>query len=167
MSASNSVDANDLVAELGVLIKLPGLKLNEHGVASLVADKTFSVNIEHSPADDVLHIYSKIMDLSGPIDDILCRKLMAFNAYGNETGGAALAWDELHHEIILWRRIDLEVASPGYLKNVLECFMDQVERWRKRLERGVDSVDEPETAPPPHVEGSAGNAPDPTGVIRG
>ncbi|CUT17092.1 MULTISPECIES: type III secretion system chaperone [Candidatus Ichthyocystis] len=137
------VDAKSLVVELGSLLKLPGLKLNEQGVASLIADKKFSVNLEHSSVDGVIHIYSKVMDLDGPVSDVICRKLMALNAYGNETSGASFAWDELHHEIILWRRVDLQVANAHYLMGVLELFLDQVERWRSRLERGLESLEEP------------------------
>ncbi|WP_175330489.1 type III secretion system chaperone [Candidatus Ichthyocystis hellenicum] len=137
-------DAQNLITELGELLKLPSLKLNDQGVAALIADKSFSVNLEYSAVDGVIHLYSKVMDLDGPVSDVVCRKLMALNAYGNETGGASFAWDELHHEIILWKRVDLKIATAQYLSGVLEQFLDQVERWRGRLERGLESLEEPE-----------------------
>lgn len=137
------VDAQAIVSELGTLLKLPDLKLNDQGVASLIADKSFSVSLEYSAVDEVIHLYSKVMDLDGPVSDVICRKLMALNAYGNETGGASFAWDELHHEIILWKRVDLQVANPHYLMKVLERFLDQVERWRTRLERGLEGLEDP------------------------
>lgn len=170
MNASSSVDAHGLIAELGELLKLPALKLNEQGVASLIADKSFSVNLEYSSLDEVIHLYSKVMDLDGPVSDVICRKLMALNAYGNETAGASFAWDELHHEIILWRRIDLQVANANYLMNVLEKFLDQVERWRTKLERGLESLEESDFDTPESQNESSSEGPEHVqeeNVIRG
>lgn len=156
MSSDGLISATQIIEELGEMLNLPDLKLNEHGVAGLIADKQYSIGIEYSSSDSVIHIYSKVMDLSGPLEGDLCRKLLSINAYGNETGGATLAWDEVHHEIILCKRVDMEVASSGYLKNIIEKFIDHVERWRKKLSRGLDSLNEDESNTISGIEELAG-----------
>lgn len=133
------MDADQLLASLGLTMNLPDLRFDEHGCARLLFDQKLAVDLENDADNDCIHVYSVLG--SAPhagSGEATLRKLLEGNLFGAQTQGAALAIDAPNNEIVLCRSFDIASASTQAFESFMEKFLTAVEHWLEDLATVAD-----------------------------
>lgn len=125
--------ADQLLHELGLTLGLPGLRFDANHCARLMFDGKTALNFEHDPGAACIHVYATLAPLPATGREALYAQLLQGNLFGAQTGGAALAVDAAHHEVVLCRSVALEGASGAAFAAVVERFVAAAEEWTQRL----------------------------------
>ncbi len=121
-----------LVTELGTLLGLPDLVLDESNICCLSLDDTL-VNLEVKEEEDTLLFYSVVATLPETGREALLTSALAANLFWGETAGATLALAEQSAALMLQRQMPLESLDAQALAAGLEQFVNQCEHWAGRL----------------------------------
>ncbi|OYV47006.1 MAG: hypothetical protein B7X06_03285, partial [Verrucomicrobia bacterium 21-51-4] len=62
--------------------------------------------------------------------------LLEANLFGKGTGGATFALDHTHHTVYLCRILSTESTDYQEFVNTLEGFVNHVEAWKQKIEKG-------------------------------
>lgn len=128
------MDADQLLASLGLATGLPDLKFDNNGCARLLFDQRMAVDLERDADASCIHIYTVLCAAPPPgTGEALYRRLLEGNLFGSQTQGAALAVDATSHEIILCRSVDVESSSSDDFARLIEKFLAAVEHWQQEL----------------------------------
>lgn len=161
-----------LLTELGNQMGLPNLKLDENKVCRLIFDKKFTVDIEASEDLKIVHIYSALCTIPPRDKENLYESLLEANLFGRGTGGASFGVDIEMGEILLSRTIEMEKVDYQDFVNVLESFVNHVEAWTEKIDKGEYSRDRRSTAStsststPKKPSGPSDHEAPPPGFIR-
>jgi hypothetical protein len=141
------MDAHSLIALFGEESGVP-LSLGESGTIDLIFDNDITVTLEHDDPQDMLHVYTVLGQ--EPMDAEQClsvyRAMLAANAFGHDTDGAALSVDDRSGEILLTRRLELQDVTVSQLRRVVEGMVDVAVTWREKLSTvGHNSSSRPST----------------------
>lgn len=122
----------DLLAELGRIMGLGPLKLDENNVCRLRFEDDLVVDIEHvhSRARFFLHAQVGPAPVAG---SPLLADMLAANLFGGGTGDGTLAIDSALGEVLLLRGFDENGTDARGFAAALELFLAALEDWRGRL----------------------------------
>ena len=123
---------HDVLAELGHRMGL-NVALDEQGVCRLVFDERFAVDIEASPDNDTVHLYSVLCPVPPENKGPFYERLLAANLFGGDTGGAWFALDGVHGEVVLNRTLKMTDTDYQDFADLLEAFVDHLESWSDKL----------------------------------
>lgn len=126
----------ELLRDLGNEMGLGCLQLNSERACRVLCDDCFDVTIEFSVANDVCYIHSFIGLAEDYDAKILYPTLLDANVLGRGTGGASFGCDAESGDIILSRSFDLEDLTFPRFKIAFQEFLNYVEYWTDRLEKG-------------------------------
>ena len=136
------MDAHTLVALFGQESGT-ALALSACGTAALAFERGPTLHLEHDPDADLLHCYAVIG--MAPADaarrHAIFRQMLAANAFGRDTDGAALGLDEVTGELVLSRRLELAQADTASLRATVESMAAVAAHWQVCLS-------DPTSAPP-------------------
>jgi len=127
---------DELITQIGSVIGLPALKLDERGLACVRIQDAPDLSLEYDEAARCLHLYSVLGSLPQDSSTSVLTALLAANAFGAKTGGAAIGVDDLNGDIILSTRIETSQFPPTTLLGLLERFVHNAEQWAKRIASG-------------------------------
>ena len=128
----------DLLAELGPMMGLGPLKLDENNVCRLRFGDDLVVDIEHVPSRARFFLHAEV-GVAPAAGSPLLRDMLAANLFGAGTGDATLAVDTALGEVLLLRGFDENGTDASGFAAALELFLTALEEWRGRLlggERG-------------------------------
>lgn len=135
-----------LLTELGNQMGLPNLKLDENKVCRLIFDKKFTVDIEASEDLKIVHIYSALCIIPPRDKENLYESLLEASLFGRGTGGASFGVDLEMGEILLSITIEMEKTDYQDFVNILEKFVNHVEAWTEKIDKGEYSRDRRSTS---------------------
>jgi len=121
-----------LVSELGALLGVPDLALDEKGICSLGLDEVV-VNMEFKADADMLMFYSVVATLPEVGREQMLSTALGANLLWGETRGDTLALAEQSGAILLQRQMPLEGLDVQGLAASLESFTNQCEGWAARF----------------------------------
>lgn len=130
-----------LLTELGNQMGLPNLKLDENKVCRLIFDKKFTVDIEASEDLKIVHIYSALCIIPPRDKENLYESLLEASLFGRGTGGASFGVDVEMGEILLSVTVEMEKTDYQDFVNILEKFVNHVEAWTEKIDKGEYSRD--------------------------
>lgn len=142
--------AEQLIASLGKTLKLPELKLDDvtHSCV-LLFDEDIVLNIECDQAGGQIILSAYLTELPEEEAERMLRELMIANLYWHRTDGATLGLEELTRGLILADRRPIPTLDETNFEKWVEGFVNQTERWKKRIPEIQEGKDEP-AAPPAH-----------------
>lgn len=162
-----------ILTELGNQMNLPNLKLDDNKVCRLIFDKKFTVDIEASEDLKTVHLYSALCIIPPRDKENLYEALLEANLFGRGTGiNASFGLDLEMGEILLSLTFkDMDKVDYQDFVNALESFVNHVEAWTDKIDKGEYSRDR-RAAPPPSPGSEKKSAParpdeaPPPGFIR-
>ena len=142
------MDTDQLLQSLGLSLGLTNLRFDANGCARLAIDGAPALNMERD-AIGGLHLYSVLCPLPPEGREAIYAQLLQGNLFGTSTGGAALAIDELHGEIVLCCNVKADLASAPEFASQVEAFVAAAEDWQSRLDKAPvdDATDVRPSAP--------------------
>jgi len=143
------MDIHSLLSQLGQQMGLPNLKLDQHRVCRLIFDKKFTVDIEATDDERVVHFYALVGEVPPHDKDKFMAYLLEANLFGKGTGGATFALDHNHRDIYLCRALAVEQLSYQDFVNMLEAFVNYLEAWVGKIDRGDVGTD---ASPAPSIK---------------
>ena len=129
------MNIRDALAELGHQMGV-NVTLNEEGVCRLVFDERFLVDIEASPDQDAVHLYSVLCPIPPDDKERFYERLLEANLFGGDTGGAWFALDRAHGEVVLNRTVSMANTDYREFADALEGFVNHLEAWDDKLAHG-------------------------------
>lgn len=129
------MNIRDALAELGHQMGV-NVTLNEEGVCRLVFDERFLVDIEASPDQDAVHLYSVLCPIPPDDKERFYERLLEANLFGGDTGGAWFALDSAHGEVVLNRTVSMANTDYREFADALEGFVNHLEAWDDKLAHG-------------------------------
>jgi hypothetical protein len=139
--------ADQLLHELGLTMGLPGLRFDASQCARLMFDGKTALNFEHDAAAGCIHLYGTLAPLPAAGREALFQQLLQANLFGAQTGGATLAVDAAHHEVVLCRSVPLEGGTGAAFAAVVERFVAALEEWSSRLAGAAPAAGAPVSPP--------------------
>lgn len=130
-----------ILLELGNQMGLPNLKLDNNKVCRLIFDKKFTVDIEASEDLKIVHLYSALCTIPPRDKENLYEALLEANLFGRGTGGASFGVDIEMGEILLSKTLEMEKTDYQDFVNVLESFVNHIEAWTDKIDKGEYSRD--------------------------
>lgn len=118
---------HELIVELGRVLHLPSLALDEYNVCRVIFD-TYAIDFEALPDKDELFLIAEL----GPIPDDLAlyRRLLEANRYGIETGGATLSIDPDRDSVIIHRQLDVSSMNYATFELKVQLFFERLKHWK-------------------------------------
>ncbi len=130
------MNAQELLHDLGNEMGVGTLQLNSERTCRVLCDDRFDVTIEFPPTNDLCFVHAFIGLAEDHDHPVLYQTLLDANLLGRGTGGASFGCDMEHGDIILFRSFDLEGLTFIRFKAVFQDFLNYVEYWTDRLEKG-------------------------------
>ena len=143
------MDAVALLKELATEAGVPEASFNDHGVCRIVFDEKLELDFEWLPAEGLLFLHAPVMSFTGRPEGSVCQALLEANLFGRDTGGAVLALDAVHNEVILCERLVPELMDSAYFRSRVESFLNVLERWQEKarsLAAAAPAVSRPDAA---------------------
>jgi hypothetical protein len=138
-----------LLSQLGAAMNLPQLAFDGKGCARLLVDGQVAVNFELDAANEAIQIYSTIGPLPTQGGEAVYLALLEGNLFGAQTGGATLAVDSLHHEVVLCRTVPTADMDPAAFAMLVERFVAAAEEWTQKLQASPSAAATPGRAAMP------------------
>lgn len=136
-----------LIANFGNMLTLPELTLDEKSNSCvLLFDGDIVLNIEFDDASGqlILSVYLDELPMHGA--EPLLRELMIANLYWHRTDGATLGLEEATNGVILAQARGVTELEDASFEKMVETFVNQAERWKKRISGAKTDHALPETA---------------------
>lgn len=135
------------INELGSLLKLPELALNDEGQCRITFDEDLTIDFESFAEGRMLHLSSII----APLDEqnraeTFFETLLHANLLGLATAGGHFSVDEANGEVLFERTLIMEEHDATGFVSVVESFVNHVEGWKQQLEsleddsQGLDAL---------------------------
>jgi len=121
-----------LISELGGVLGVPELVLDESGICCLGLDDVV-VNLEYKTDTGMLMLYSVVATLPEEGREQMLSSALGANLLWGETKGDTLALAEESGAILLQRQMPAEELDVQSLAASLESFTDACERWTEKL----------------------------------
>jgi hypothetical protein len=125
--------ASNMIKELGRLIGLETLELDEAGQCTLAFDETIVLTFV-ADVDDGLNVVSYVADLDSDKPDA-GKVLLSHNFVPGALGGGRVAVEPESSRVVLVNRWDAIRCDFGYFQAQLEAFVNAVESIRGDLDR--------------------------------
>ena len=122
---------DDLLAEYGRQTGLGTPSRNADGICRLVFNSLYVVDIEERDGSATL---SAIVGSAEDLGVGTLRSLLSGNLLGDQTGGAALAIDDVDDTVVLCRALPLTGLAYRDFEAALTRFVHAVSYWRDKLD---------------------------------
>lgn len=119
--------AQDLIKELGTVLHLPNLSLNESNVCRVLFDG-HAIDFEVLPGKDDLFLIAEVGPV--PTDTACFRRMLEANRYGLETNGATLGIDPDREAVVLHRQLTISALDYPAFERCLEVFFERLKYWK-------------------------------------
>jgi hypothetical protein len=136
--------ADQLLRDLGLTMGLPDLRFDANRCARVVFDGKTALNFEHDETTGLIQVYATLAPLPAQGREALYAQLLQGNLFGAQTGGATLAVDAEHHEVVLCQGAPVEDSTGTAFATLVERFVGAAEAWTQRLATAAPPAD---TAP--------------------
>jgi len=124
----------DALNELGSLLNLPELALNDEGVCRLVFDEDLTLDFESMADGRMLHLSTAITTLDTENqNESFFQTLLHANLLGLATGGAHFSVNEASDEVLLERTLKMDQHDATGFCSAVESFVNHLEGWKERL----------------------------------
>lgn len=128
------MDINKLLQKLSEELNLPDLRFSDDGVASILINDLFTVNIEKS-IDKMYVTFYGVLGTLPPIDrEEHLLELATGNFFGFETEGSTLCVDQETEEIILYKTLDARYMQFDEFLGEFQKFIFVEKRWIEHME---------------------------------
>lgn len=132
---SSPLDLNPvhlLISELGALLGVPDLALDESLICTLGLDDV-ALSLEVNEKEGTLMLYSVVALLPDADRESFLIAALSANLFWAETAGATLALAAQSSAILLQRQMLLQSLDVQQLAACLEQFANQCEQWTAKL----------------------------------
>lgn len=131
-----------LLKELGTLIGLPELCLDEQNYCCLGFDGVIRVHLRYNEGVDEIIFYSDLASFEegAPGNEKLFESLLAANLFWQGTSGGTLSVDAEAKKIYLMSREHVDGMDFQRFQGILENFVNRVEYWLGELGGGEASA---------------------------
>jgi len=131
-----------LLKELGTLIGLPELCLDEQKYCCLGFDDAIRVHLRYNEGVDEIIFYSGLApyEEGAPGNEKLFESLLAANLFWQGTSGGTLAIDAEAKHVYLMSREHVDGMDFQRFQGILENFVNRVEYWLGELGGGKASA---------------------------
>lgn len=124
----------EILLEYGRKNGLGRLELDEEGICRLLINKTSTISLEKSLADDGFYLYSVVGALYMDKDKEVFQAVLTGNLFGKETGKASLGYDPQTRSIVLFEFIGHEGLTYSHFQTKLEDFIYYMLFWIGKCE---------------------------------
>ncbi|TFZ03249.1 type III secretion system chaperone [Ramlibacter rhizophilus] len=133
--------AEKLISKFGTLLTLPELRLDDHSNSCvLLFDGDIVLNIEFDEPTGQLILSTYLDELPVDSPEAILRELMVANLYWHRTDGATLGLEDATNGVILAQARMVTELDDASFEKMVETFVNQAERWKKRLGEAKTSV---------------------------
>jgi len=140
-----------ILAEFGTRTGMGALRLGPQGTCRLIFDGEYIVDIE-APAGAV-HLSCTVGPADADLGPAFVRRMLGANFMGRETGGAALALDEVASEVVMCRSLPTAGLTAQDFETAVEAFVAAVQVWRAEIDaQDADRPAAPVTSARPDEE---------------
>jgi hypothetical protein len=131
-----------LIANFGAMLTLPELTLDEKSNSCvLLFDGDIVLNVEFDASTSQLILSVYLDELPQTNAEGLLRELMVANLYWHRTDGATLGLEDATNGIILAQSRTVTDLDDASFEKMVETFVNQAERWKKRIGEGSRSAE--------------------------
>lgn len=124
----------EIFKQLGDVIRVPDLKLNEQGVCALTLDNRLQIILEPSPQPDKLLLYSFMCPLPEKNSETLYKHLMEAHSFGVGTDCGVFGAAEKLGCVYFFKVFDLNIITFDHFMKSLETFVQAFDFWQKKIE---------------------------------
>jgi hypothetical protein len=121
------------ISSYGKEVGLSSLALNEQGMCALGFDDKINVDIVDRSDQDQIVLLAKIGSVPADGKESLYEMLLAGNAFGSETAGAAIGVNKNDGAIVLSYILVESMLSYDLFKIILSNFVDIAETWIDKI----------------------------------
>lgn len=126
-----------LITNFGSVLTLPELTLDaKSNSCVLLFDGDIVLNVEFDEASGQMILSVYLGELPMTHAESLLRELMVANLYWHRTDGATLGLEEATNGIILAQARNVTELDDASFEKLVETFVNQAERWKKRVAEG-------------------------------
>ncbi|WP_050023545.1 type III secretion system chaperone [Verrucomicrobium sp. BvORR034] len=127
----------DAIAELGHLLGLGPVGLNEDGAARIIFDDSLEVDfLADENEEGWLHLTGRVCEVGPDVAPAFLKQLLHAHFLGQGTGGATFSLASDDTEIHLGRRLHVTPMEFSEFSNHVETFVNYLEAWRRMVESG-------------------------------
>jgi hypothetical protein len=127
----------DAIAELGHLLGLGPVGLNEDGAARIIFDDSLEVDfLADENEEGWLHLTGLVCEVGPDVAPAFLKQLLHAHFLGQGTGGATFSLASDDTEIHLGRRLHVTPMEFSEFSNHVETFVNYLEAWRRMVESG-------------------------------
>ena len=155
----NSMDKRNLALKLisnfGVLLTLPQLTLDEKSNSCVLlfdGDIVLNIEFDDPTGQIILSVYLDELPAEGA--EPLLRELMIANLYWHRTDGATLGLEDATNGVIMAQSRTVTDLDDASFEKMVETFVNQAERWKKRIAAVKSGSTEPAGFKPAEVPAS-------------
>ncbi len=146
--------ADKLIANFGTLLTLPDLKLDDKTSSCvLLFDGDIVLNIEFDEVGSQMILSVYLDELPADNAEPMLRELMVANLYWHRTDGATLGLEEATGGIIMAQARHVGELDDASFEKFVETFVNQSERWKKRLAAARSGQPAPDARAPGDAHG--------------
>jgi hypothetical protein len=127
-------EVNDLLKELGKVLDLSSLVLDENNHCLILFDDKIVLNLELQETDGTLVIYSYISIVPFAGKELILEILLEANFFWKISHGATFAIDKQTQTLVLQQKFPLPLFQPEHFEDHLAVFVDVAEAWMKRVD---------------------------------
>jgi len=132
-----------LLRDLGKLVGMNDLALDEHGRCALLIDDRLEISVTFANGDDHLVMAALVGELPADAPQERYAALLDANFFWRGTNGATLGVDRDTRAVVLLERLPITGLYVGHLEAILGDFVDSGLDWMNRL---ANHTDEPQGA---------------------
>lgn len=127
----------DAIAELGHLLGLGPVALNEDGAARIIFDDTLEVDfLMDENEEGWLHLSGQVCSVGPEVAPAFLKQLLHAHFLGQGTGGATFSLAANDTEIHLGRKLHVTPMEFTEFGNHVETFVNYLEAWRRMVASG-------------------------------
>lgn len=127
-----------LLADLGGLVGISSLALNEKGQCTLVVDERIEIGLSFNDGDDSMIVASVVGRMPAEAASDVYAMLLDANFFWRGTGGATLGVERDSGAIVLVEPVALPGLQIGRLEARLGGFVKAAREWTDRLSAPTD-----------------------------
>ncbi len=125
--------ANQFIKDLGAILTVPDMELNEQNSCVLLFDNDIVLNVEYDSVNERMLLYVYLDDLPEENAEPLLREALAGNFFWYRTRGATLSLEEGTGGLVLIYSHALSELDSGTFETIVENFVQTAEDWKKRI----------------------------------
>jgi len=129
-----------LLEKYGASVGLEKLGLDKQGVCRIVFNNTYSIDIEPVPAQDIVHIYSKIGTAPQQKDTQFYEFIFEQFLFGKNTNFASICVDKESNSVYLWRVFTPSKFDDHSFSNLISGFVHTTRKLTRKLSAEITEL---------------------------